>query len=295
MIHSTGVSGAAPIWAAFIKQAENELTGNHPTPFSRPAGIVERVVCTLSGTEPSEWCPTQRNEVFASNQLPPKKENDLWQKINIDTWTGLKASSACSEFTDTAMVANVTDPWAIKWLQNTDDGKAWANKAGFPDPIIFTPKRDCTADDPHATVQLPGLEDGQTITSVPLDIYAMVDATDGFKQFSLQYGKGSNPSDWKTIKDGFKSPVKQPEQIYSWDMKGVKYTDISLRIHLDGDGGHYAEKQVHLLLNLPTPTPTPTRTPTSTRTPSNTPTDIPQPTDTPEPPTATPSETPKSP
>jgi penicillin-binding protein 1C len=298
MVHSTGVSGAAPIWAAFFKQAEDDLTGGHPTPFSRPAGIVERVVCELSGTEPSEWCPTQRNEVFASNQLPPKKENDLWQKIKIDTWTGLKASSACSEFTDTQMVANVTDPWAIKWLQNNDVGKAWAEKAGFPDPIVFTPKRECNADDPHATVQIPGLDDGQTITSVPLDIYAMVDATDGFKQFSLQYGKGSNPGDWKTIKDGFKSPVKQPEQIYSWDMKGVKYTDISLRIHLDGDGGRYAEKQVHLLLNLPTPTPVPTRTPTSTRTPSNTPTDIPQPTDTPEPPataTATPSETPSVP
>lgn len=296
MIHSTGVSGAAPIWAAFFKQAETDLTGGHPTPFTRPAGIVERVVCELSGTEPSQWCPTQHNEIFASDQLPPKKENDLWQQIKIDTWTGLKASSACSEFTEQAMVANVTDPWAIKWLQNTDDGKAWAQNAGFPDPIVFTPKRECTADDPHATLQLPGLDDGQVITSVPLDIYAMADATEGFKQFSLQYGKGSKPGDWKTIKDGFKSPVKQPQNIYSWDMKGVKYTDISLRIHLDGDNGGYANKQVHLVLNLPTPTPVPTRTPTVTRTPRPTPTDIPLPTDTPEPPTPVPapSDTPSS-
>ncbi len=257
--------------------------------------MVDRVVCALSGTEPSEWCPTQRNEVFANDQLPPKKDNDLWQKIDIDTWTGLKASSACSEFTEEKMVANVTDPWAIKWLQNTDEGKAWAEKAGFPDPITFTPPRECNSDDPHATVQLPGLEDGQVITSVPLDIYAMVDATEGFKQFSLQYGKGSNPGDWKTLKDGYKSPVKQPEEIYSWDMKGVKYTDISLRIHLDGDGGRYANKQVHLLLNLPTPTPTPTRTPTSTRTPSDTPTFPPLPTDTPVPPSLIPSETPSAP
>ncbi len=301
MVHTTGVTGAAPIWAEFFKQAEENLTGGHPTPFSRPAGVVDRVICELSGTEPSEWCPTQRNEVFASDQLPLKKDNDLWQKINVDTWTGLKASSACSEFTEEKMVANVTDPWAIKWLQDTDDGKAWAEKAGFPDPITFTPKRQCNSDDPHATVQLPGLEDGQVITSVPLDIYAIVDATDGFKQFSLQYGKGSNPGDWKTLKDGFKSPIKQPEQIYSWDMKGVKYTDISLRIHLDGDGGGYANKQVHLVLNLPTPTPTPTRTPTrtrtptSTRTPSDTPTSLPMPTDTPVPPSLTPSDTPSAP
>jgi hypothetical protein len=65
------------------------LTGNNPASFQRPAGIEERVICAISGTEPSENCPEQRSEYFAQGQPPLSKENDLWKKARVDTWTGL--------------------------------------------------------------------------------------------------------------------------------------------------------------------------------------------------------------
>ena len=107
---TSGITGAAPIWAEFMQLAVQALTGGNPTPFVRPANIVERVVCTISGTEPSEWCPSQRSELFAADQQPPSKDNDLWKKVNIDTWTGLRASPACSNFTAEKFALNVNEP-----------------------------------------------------------------------------------------------------------------------------------------------------------------------------------------
>src|SRR5450759_1056586 len=148
MQNTTGLTGAAPIWAQFMQIAIQQLMGGNPTPFAKPAGVVERVICSSSGTEPSQWCPDQRSEFFASDQLPPTADNDLWQKALIDTWTGYRASPDCSGFSDEKFAANVSDPWAQKWIKDTKAGKAWADKMHFSQPIFFAPQRDCKASDP---------------------------------------------------------------------------------------------------------------------------------------------------
>jgi penicillin-binding protein 1C len=50
MVGSSGVSGAAPIWSQFMEFAVPYLTNGAPTPFTRPPGIVDKIVCSLSGT-----------------------------------------------------------------------------------------------------------------------------------------------------------------------------------------------------------------------------------------------------
>ncbi len=95
MVNTTGLTGAAPIWAEFMQVAVPKLTGNNPSSFFRPATIVDRVICAISGAEPSQWCPEQRSEVFAADQLPLPKEQDLWSKVLFDTYTNLRASVIC--------------------------------------------------------------------------------------------------------------------------------------------------------------------------------------------------------
>jgi penicillin-binding protein 1C len=301
MVNTTGVTGAGPIWSDFMKAAVPALTNNKPTSFTRPAGIVEKAVCAISGTEPSQWCPNQRGEFFSADQPPLPKEQDFWQQVTIDTWTGLRASSACAEFTDQKTALNVTDPWAIKWLTTNDAGRAWAKNNGFSDPIYFSPTKDCTQNDSRPSIIFSAFRNGDTISSVPLDIYAVVDATSGFKQFKLEYGIGDKPVTWKQLGDIFTQPVKQPSRIYSWDMKDVPLGKISLRITLFSDHNTNAVKtivlndQVPTATPTPTPTPTPTSTPTATSTPTLTPTITPTPTNTRTPtptvPTATPTQT----
>jgi 1A family penicillin-binding protein len=265
MVHSTGITGAAPIWAQFMQSAVQQVTGGKPSSFTRPAGIIDRVICEVSGTEPSEWCPSQRSEIFASSQPPLPKEQDLWSKVVVDTWTDLRASPACSDFTREELAINVTDPWAIKWINENADGQAWAKKMDFPDPVLFVPARDCKADDPHPIIDISSPGEGETITSNPVDIEGKVDATAGFKNFILNFGPGNDPVQMTRLMRG-DNPVSPSDTIYSWDVSKLKAGPYTLQVVLRSQEGRQAVKTWHIILQVPTPTPTVTPTGTSTPT-----------------------------
>jgi penicillin-binding protein 1C len=295
----TGVTGAAPIWAQFMQTAIQQLTGGNATPFSKPSGIVERVICAVSGTEPSQWCPNQRSEFFVADQLPLASSQDLWSKVVFDTWTGLRASPACQDYTKEDFALNVTDAWAIGWIQNDSQGKDWAKEMGFTDPIRFAPSRECQSNDPHPIIEFSLPTEGQTITVSPMDIIAKIDASADFQNYTLDYGLGDNPVEWNRLLDG-NQPASQPSKIFSWDLKDIPQGVISLKITMNSIRGGYAERKVHLNIMVPTTTPTvtPTLTPTPTVTPTFTlpPTLTPTYTQTMMPPTEeTPTATPTSP
>jgi membrane peptidoglycan carboxypeptidase len=301
MQNTTGLSGAAPIWSEFMQAAIQAITGGNPTGFSRPGGVVEYAVCEVSGTEPSEWCQNQRTEVFAADQPPLPKDQDLWQKVLIDTWTALKASPACSEFIDEAFVLNVTDPFAKTWIKRDDEGKAWAEANGFEEGVIFTPERECRADDPRPKLAITSPKENETITSSPLEIVGQADATQNFDYFQLEWGRGEDPVEWEVLEKR-DSPLSQAEDIVSWDISELDAGPITLRLfmHSTQDTTTEVKFVVNIQVPTPTPTPTPTATPTDTPTLTPTPTDTPVPTETPTmTPTSTitptPSETPHIP
>ncbi|HEX7556870.1 MAG TPA: transglycosylase domain-containing protein, partial [Leptolinea sp.] len=125
MQNTTGLTGAAPIWSAFMREADPKITNDNPTPFKRPGGIVDKVICSVSGTEPSGDCPDARSEIFVSDQLPLPKNKDFYSNITIDTWTGYLASGTCQEFQKSVKAMSVDDEWGRKWLKDSDQGKAW--------------------------------------------------------------------------------------------------------------------------------------------------------------------------
>jgi hypothetical protein len=130
--------------------------------------------------------------------------------------------------------------------------------------------------------------EGQTVTTNPLDIYAIVNATNGFQVYDLEYGLGENPGNWMTLVNDNSSPVPQPAKIYSMNMTNIPPGVVTLKLRMKSrDGDNYAEKKFHF--NYQPPTPVPTFTPTVTPLPSLTPT--PPPTWTPVPPTFTPTPT----
>ena len=270
MINTTGLSGAAPIWSQFMEAAVPFVRGDTPLAFARPAGIIDKIICAVSGTEPSNWCKEQRNEIFAADQPPLPSGKDLYRKITLNTWTGLEASNKCDIFTDEQTVINSGgDPWAEKWLQ-TGAGKNWLNAHGFPKDVFIAPDRKCDENDPYPTIEFIGLNDGDKITETNIDIKAVIDATDGIKSWSLEYGLGNDPSQWKQIADG-KNPIGNPKTLLNWDLSDVGGNTLTLRLYVTGKKG-YAEHKISLNLQLPTATPLPTLTPTVTLSPF--PTDI---------------------
>jgi membrane carboxypeptidase/penicillin-binding protein len=267
MTNVSGVTGAAPLWAEVMQWAIEHYTNNDPKGFSRPDGIEDHVICSISGTEPSDDCPDQTSEIFAHGQPPSEKEDDLWQEIEIDTWTNLKASSACAEFAEEKLVLNVTDTWAKKWIEEKEDGRDWAKKMGFPDPVVFTPSRECRGDDPRPTIVFVGMVDDMNITQSPVDIYAVITATNHFKDFKLQYGVGNNPNKWKTLISS-NEQYRQPTNLISWNAYEAGASRVTLRIYLESDKNTFAEKRVQLNLLMPTLTPTPSAIPEPTETPT---------------------------
>ncbi|MBN1451829.1 MAG: transglycosylase domain-containing protein, partial [Anaerolineales bacterium] len=305
MVNTSGVSGAAPIWSQFMELAVPYASGGNPTPFARPAGIVDKIICATSGTEPSNWCREQRSEIFVADQPPLPPGKDLYRKTRLDTWTGLEASDACNEFTDEQDVINTgSDPWAEQWLRS-GAGRDWLEAHGIPRDVAFAPQRECSNNDPQPTIEFRGWKDGDTVTDYVIDIKAIISAPDGINRWTLEYGLGNEPDEWKQIAEG-RDPVEDQTTLLNWNLQeeNIGGNAVTLRIYVTGDRG-YAERKITLGLQLPTPTPSSTPTPTATQpplptdtpTPTSTSTTIPVATDTPTAtatatPTPTPSATP---
>ncbi len=280
MINTSGLSGAAPIWSQFMQYAVPYVTNNNPTSFKIPPGIIEKIVCNTSGTEPSNWCRGgQRSEFYASDQPPLPPSKDLLTQTTIDTWTGLIAGNACEEFAKKDLVMNVTDEWARKWLK-TGDGRNWLEAHDLPRNPTYAPNRECSSSDPRPVIEFSNLDNGSVITGTTLPVGGVIDVKNGdFTSWRLEYGIGDDPSNWTLLAEG-KNAFKNPSLIYTWNLQDFKENKVTLRIYLSNGEDRHAEKRVTLTFNLPTPTPEPTFTVTPFP-----PTDIP--TDTPMPATST--------
>jgi membrane peptidoglycan carboxypeptidase len=296
MEDTTGITGAGPIWAEFMTFGIYRLTGGHPTPFIPPPGVEQRTVCTASGTQPSRWCPSTRQEYFAVDQPPLPPSADLWQEVNVDTWTNLLASPECEDFTEERLVINVTAEWAHNWIYQEELGKKWARDLGF-DKIVFMPTRQCKPSDPRPDLEILGLRNGQTLTDPSLDINIVADATSGFQSWRLEWGINDHPDSWSRLTGDVTTPVSSGTKVYTWDLRTVRRPQITLRLYMTGENGVHAETRVVLNLDVPAPPPTATQAPTPTQVPSDTPSEAPTETTAPSPsptpePTETPTETP---
>jgi len=206
----------------------------------------------------------------------------------IDTWTKYLASGNCSEFTKERLALNVNDPWAVKWVTNTSQGRNWAKSVGLTKNVLLVPDTVCEASHPHPKLEFASPRENDVVTSSPLKIFAKADATGNFNSYRLEYGEGKDPEHWEVLKEG-NNPITEASEIYSWDLSEFEEGWLTLRLYITSTRGGYAERRVHLDIQIPTPTPTatptatPTETPTPTATPTPTPTSTATPTSTPTP------------
>jgi membrane peptidoglycan carboxypeptidase len=274
MNNTTGLSGAAPIWNQFMQLAVPSLNSSAPSDFIPPEGIITEVICSISGTIPSNSCKSgKKSEFFAKDQPPLPPGMDLWRNVRLDTWTGLEASDACDEFTNEAGVLRVDDEWGRKWLE-TKDGRDWLESHDMSKQVQFAPERECRENDSHPDVRFTNLSDGQIISDGMLSIEGIVTATDNFGKWTLEYQDG-DAGEWVALVENSNAELKKKDELYLWDLAELENGVVTLRLTLYADKGEgYAEREIRVTLNVPTPTPTPTLTPTATSTPlpSSTPT-----------------------
>lgn len=289
MRDTSGLTGAAPIWADFMQTGIGILTGGNPSGFSRPAGIIERVICAVSGTEPSKYCPSQRSEYFTADQPPLPPDQDLWEEVTVDTWTNKLSTLECPGYTIEKLGIKVEDPWAREWLVNNKDGKDWAQRMGLTrKPYIIEEDNLCLLTDSRPILEFGSPGDKDMVIVNPLIIFARADATSRFEDARLEYGPGNEPVQWEIL-ETITHPLNAISEITTWDLSELPTGWITLRLYMNALDEGYAEKRIQIDLQVPTPTPTPTETSTPTETP--TPTLTPTATSTPTP-SDTPTETP---
>ena len=294
MQNTTGLTGAAPIWNQFMQTAIQRLTGGFPTPFMAPPGIMERVICAVSGAEPSEWCPSHRSEIFAADQPPLPSTQDLWQRVWVDSWALELASGECADYAVERQGLDVTDPWARRWLEEDSQGREWLEHMDIAqDDLFFIPHTMCSASSPRPILALTAPHEGEALETPPIEIIGRAAATGNFERWELHHGGGNDPSGWDLIAEG-SNPVPEEGRLTYWTPSRAPNGAGTLRLVIFGDHGRRAETRIHIFLSLaatptPTPTLTPTVTPTATLPPTPTETPPPPPTFTPTP---SPSETP---
>jgi len=88
MVDVTGISGAGPIWNAFMREV---LLGQPELEFTQPDGLLRTEVCGLSGLLPTPDCQLRRMEWFLPGTVPTEEDN-LYQTFEIDRETGLLAT-----------------------------------------------------------------------------------------------------------------------------------------------------------------------------------------------------------
>jgi membrane carboxypeptidase/penicillin-binding protein PbpC len=79
-----GLTGAAPIWAQFMRAV---LAGRPEKGFTRPPGLARAEVCQLSGLLPTGACPYRREEWFLQG-TQPKGYDTFYKIVSINPLTG---------------------------------------------------------------------------------------------------------------------------------------------------------------------------------------------------------------
>ncbi len=114
MRDTSGVTGAGPIFHDVMMEAMERLP---KTPFSRPSGIVDAMICRLSGKLKTDLCPTSLEEHFVAG-TEPKEKDDMYVDVAIDLRNGLRATDACPKNVIKHQVFAIFPPDLRRWARD---------------------------------------------------------------------------------------------------------------------------------------------------------------------------------
>ena len=106
-----GLTGAAPIWAEFMRTV---LNGQPEHSFTRPPGLVQVEICSFSGLLPTPACPYRRLEWFIDGTQPTRPDS-IFHQVEVDTATGLLANEQTPAERKSSRLALDLPTQAIPW------------------------------------------------------------------------------------------------------------------------------------------------------------------------------------
>lgn len=184
----TGSTGAAYIWQAVMEYAH--ARDNLPVEqWERPATVVDRMVCQISGLLPTRYCP-QRHELF---YVDPQTGVDT-QPIQVDTYWRAVAVNVCS-----GRLATASSPAScvenVPYFDYPPEARQWARDTNQPmPPTEYDTEGDISPQSPVAISQ-PGYLARITGT---VEVIGTV-LEDDLDYYQLSYGAGMQPDVWNAL------------------------------------------------------------------------------------------------
>lgn len=225
-----GLSGAVNVWRAVSEYAHAALP---LTEWTRPAAIIERDVCQISGLMPNGVCPTRR-EIFI-NGIMPTRNDDRWQSVEINSQTRLLATVNTPDALRAQETYFIPPDDALDWWRanNQKLPPTQYDIVSLPDGSPFS-SAAITAPEPLAwlrgTVEIRGTFDVQA-----------------FRSYQLRYGEGAiNPQNWFNIGEVSTTPPADG-LLAVWDTSGLDgvYT-VELTVEQEGGARERAVVQVRV-------------------------------------------------
>lgn len=252
----TGLTGAAPVWNAIMREA---LNGANPGTFDAPSGVVQDAICQLTGTlapQQTTTCPTRVTELFIQNQPPPASDAGFVATININSWNGLRANQWCAENVVTETFSNLDDPYANQWLTGTQQGQQILSLLNLPTTLQAPPAGECQQGQPLPTV-LINFPQENTALQGNVAITGQVSASD-LQRWELQISEVGTDNFRSIMPQASTSQVPTGGSIlYEWDSRTVANGAYILRLAAFSNTGGFIYRDVRVTLQNPDPTPVP--------------------------------------
>jgi hypothetical protein len=203
-------------------------------------------------------------DIYLQNQPPPPPSEGFVQTVAIDSWTGLRANQFCQENVVEEVFADIDDPSALNWLNNTQQGQQTANNLGLPNNLNPPPQQECQPGQRLPAVSLANPTDGQTVQQT-LSITGQISA-DNLARWQLQVAPAGT-NNFQPITQARTEQITQNGTLLTtWDTRQVNNGQYTLRLEAYSTEGGYIFRNVNITVDNPpppTPTPAPTLTPTS--------------------------------
>jgi membrane peptidoglycan carboxypeptidase len=210
--NTSGYRSAAPLWNTVMTAAANWYP---PMPFENPGGVVAREICQTTGTLNFPACPEPTTDLFLHEQYPPAPESGFLQRVAVDSWTLLRANEFCASHVTERYFVAVGDTAALDWLNNSAEGRQYAQSLDLDLPVKPLPQASCAQGQQLPLVNLSSPNDGAVVRGV-VELRGQVGAPD-FDKFELLYASVAAPDTFYPISASLVQMPQYGTPLGLWD------------------------------------------------------------------------------
>ncbi len=210
--NTSGARSAAPVWNEVMAAA---ATWYPPIPFENPGGVIAREICRTTGTLSYSACPEPTTGLFLHEQYPPPADQGFLQRLTVDSWSLLRANEFCPGHIVERNFAAISDAAALDWLNNTDEGKDYAELLQLEIPVRPPPQQACAQGQPLPLINISSPNEGQVLHGA-IEIRGQAQAPD-FDRFELLYASVDQPTSFYPISASLVQMPQYGSPLGTWD------------------------------------------------------------------------------